>query len=388
MWEMHIEAYLGITPDVNAMANKSALKLSWLRTKFGSLRPDATNLEVQQHFRAYLLCVLGSFLMTDLTGDSVPCMYLRLLIDVDNIGSYSWGSAILAKMYRMLCHACKKNAKQIAGPIPLMQMWAYERFKIGRPIVLSRVPEYLPPRGFYWSKRHEWKKRKNKCTLQDYRKMLDLIQDEDVEWTPYDISIRSILPPTCMAGHENWLSMAPLIDFNIVEKYRPDRVMRQFDKFQVIPPPARSTLPDAHKVDRRMYPTEDWLVYHSEHVAAWKDRWKLIIDEARPYDHQSHPAYMAWYNAATIPTFSSNIGLHANRELEQERLGSPRATMTDLVSEAIQIPKDFARKYQSAIDLNRGDIKRLFQFCRNVVDTLDDVKKFDSLCPQNEEEEI
>lgn len=171
----------------------------------------------------------------------------------------------------------------------------------------------------------------NKYTLQDYRTMLDLMQDEDVEWTPYNMSIRLILPPACMAGHKYWLSIAPLIDFSIVETYHPNRVMSQFSKIQVILPPARSTLHDINKVDRQKHPTKDWLEYHHEHVAAWNDRKRLIVDETRPYDHRLHLAYMEWYNTATISIFATYIGISVDRALVGERLGRPKARIIELV---------------------------------------------------------
>uniref|UniRef100_A0A2N9GHS8 Aminotransferase-like plant mobile domain-containing protein n=1 Tax=Fagus sylvatica TaxID=28930 RepID=A0A2N9GHS8_FAGSY len=51
---------------------------------------------------------------------------------------YSWGGAALAWMYRELCRACEIPAKDIAGPLILVQMWAWERFP-------HMVPELVAP---------------------------------------------------------------------------------------------------------------------------------------------------------------------------------------------------------------------------------------------------
>jgi hypothetical protein len=72
-----------VYPKGKALANKSVLSLSWLRRTFNTLPEDADENKVQQFIHAYLLCLLGSILLVDLTGDSVPCIYLTLLANLD-----------------------------------------------------------------------------------------------------------------------------------------------------------------------------------------------------------------------------------------------------------------------------------------------------------------
>lgn len=54
---------------------------------------------VQQHFRAYLLWIVGGLLCPDKSGCYIRLNLLPLLDNVDAIGSYSWGSAVLAYIY-------------------------------------------------------------------------------------------------------------------------------------------------------------------------------------------------------------------------------------------------------------------------------------------------
>ncbi|KAL6316687.1 hypothetical protein AAG906_019618 [Vitis piasezkii] len=46
---------------------------------------------------------------------------------------YSWGSAVLAHLYRELCRASLDGATDIAGCVTLLQLWSWERLHLGRP---------------------------------------------------------------------------------------------------------------------------------------------------------------------------------------------------------------------------------------------------------------
>jgi hypothetical protein len=66
----------------------------------------------------------------------VSWMVLSLLgQDCDNIRVYSWGSAVLAWLYRQLCDACKRSGQDanLGGCAYLLQIWIWERLLVGRP---------------------------------------------------------------------------------------------------------------------------------------------------------------------------------------------------------------------------------------------------------------
>jgi len=46
-----------------------------------------------------------------------------MLEDIDKIGSYSWGSATLAYLYHFLCKASQTTQNEIAGFLPLLQVY-------------------------------------------------------------------------------------------------------------------------------------------------------------------------------------------------------------------------------------------------------------------------
>ncbi|XP_057248999.1 serine/threonine-protein phosphatase 7 long form homolog [Beta vulgaris subsp. vulgaris] len=88
---------------------------------------------------------MGSILFADKSGDAVQVLYLPLLADLDVAGTYSWGSATLAYLYRQLCRASHRGARELGGPVLLLQIWAWEHIHIGRPRI-SRVRD--PPPQF------------------------------------------------------------------------------------------------------------------------------------------------------------------------------------------------------------------------------------------------
>ncbi|XP_016673178.2 protein MAINTENANCE OF MERISTEMS-like [Gossypium hirsutum] len=71
--------------------------------------------------RAYIMHMIGAALMLDANGDIVHLSYLPLLVDFSTARSYSWGSAILAMLYRELCRATEPQVKDIGGCLILLQ---------------------------------------------------------------------------------------------------------------------------------------------------------------------------------------------------------------------------------------------------------------------------
>ena len=50
-------------------------------------------------------------------------MFLPFLKDFDTAGTYGWGSACLAWLYRELCRASHIDAHDISGPLIILQLW-------------------------------------------------------------------------------------------------------------------------------------------------------------------------------------------------------------------------------------------------------------------------
>jgi hypothetical protein len=66
------------------------------------------------------------------SGNTISWMFLEILSQPwENIAGYSWGSTVLAWMYRQLCNA---SCRTSGGCSYLLQIWCWERWPIGRPV--------------------------------------------------------------------------------------------------------------------------------------------------------------------------------------------------------------------------------------------------------------
>ncbi|MFQ6655264.1 hypothetical protein Gotur_025904 [Gossypium turneri] len=100
--------------------------------------------------RAYNMHIIGGEIMPDANNDKVHLMYLPLLADLSNVSSYSWGSAVLAVLYRELCRATDPKVRDIGGCLTLLQSWVLYRM----PFLASvRHQLYVYPLLNRWSAR-------------------------------------------------------------------------------------------------------------------------------------------------------------------------------------------------------------------------------------------
>src|SRR5438128_12631461 len=109
------------------------------------LAEDADIDSVTRSLEAYLLWLFGCIMFNNSHGDSVDRVlmpYAREITDAaeDDVPTWSWGSAVLAATYRGLCDACSKMTANavLTGCLLLLQLWAYERFAVGRPSSITR----------------------------------------------------------------------------------------------------------------------------------------------------------------------------------------------------------------------------------------------------------
>lgn len=108
-WRELIKKMFGSAPTSESRAlHYGRLKLSWLDSIVPKALPDdADDSELIRYTQAYILQLLGGVLFTDHHGSQVHCMFLPLLENLDNCESLSWGSGVLAYLYRELCKSCK-----------------------------------------------------------------------------------------------------------------------------------------------------------------------------------------------------------------------------------------------------------------------------------------
>uniref|UniRef100_A0A2N9J4B1 Aminotransferase-like plant mobile domain-containing protein n=1 Tax=Fagus sylvatica TaxID=28930 RepID=A0A2N9J4B1_FAGSY len=221
---------LGVSPPPNKL-DGSRLNMKWLQDTFGVLPDDANEVTVQQYTRAYILELLGGSYFADKSGEKVHLMFLPMLEDFDAAGRYSWGSAVLAWLYRELCRATDPDSCDIAVPADAAQ-----------PL----------PGGPYGTRWRNAKDIKDVSThvLEQYRSDFSRQRPDQVIWEPYTDDVLSSLPEYCRIGQEVWRSVTPLICFQIVEWHLPNRALRQFGMQQDIPQPANTDV-KLHDCDLR-----------------------------------------------------------------------------------------------------------------------------------------
>ena len=112
------------------------LSLTWLGAEFHELANDADEETITHYARAYILQLMGGSIFADKSTRYVHLLFLPFLANLHHTGRYSWGGACLAWLYRQLCKASKQGVREIAGPLILLQIWAWERFPIVAPQLL------------------------------------------------------------------------------------------------------------------------------------------------------------------------------------------------------------------------------------------------------------
>ncbi|KAL6543076.1 hypothetical protein OROHE_010596 [Orobanche hederae] len=308
-WRDICNELLGFRPPPEDF-DRGRLKIRCLQERFKTLPDGADEETVKFYARAYILQLLGGQLLSDMSNNKVKLMYLPLLRDLEASGRLSWGSAVLACLYRALCRASKPETSDICGPLVLLQIWAWERLPFARPgrltprlqpppdVNAGEQPLPASPYGSRWNIGFKLESM-GAHVLVLYRDQLDNMKDDQFVWEPYPIDVLGSLPEYCLSGRRIWQTVSPLICFDVVEFHHPDRVLRQFGQQQSIPAVC-NTIPDIHFTDRRGRQNYDWIQHHRQFVDMWAERVTRVVS-APPIDcpmDQTNP-YMIWYRRIT-----------------------------------------------------------------------------------------
>ncbi|KAG8477687.1 hypothetical protein CXB51_027693 [Gossypium anomalum] len=183
--------------------NGDRIEMGWLRDTFSEPDNDSTKLERIRYARAYILEMIGGYLMLDLSRNLVLLIWLLKLVDFRAVGELSWGSAVLATLYKKMCGAAQPNRAKIGGCLSLLQSWArwnHSASYVGIP-----------------------------TSLKDIRLLLDQRSETEFQWTPYkDPAIRAVIPDEFFQSPNVWHVKVPLVNYTTVDMYQSDRVLRQF----------------------------------------------------------------------------------------------------------------------------------------------------------------
>ncbi|CAN1215308.1 Protein MAIN-LIKE 2 [Linum perenne] len=135
------------------------VKISLVKEQFDRLPPGASADVITCYARAYAWVLVGTVLLADRSGDLIQVHLLRLVSSSGDAGSFSWGSAVLAWLYKAMGRAAfftgasQKGAGDIGGFTLLVQLWALERFPyIADRYIAGGDPPTADsyPRGMCW----------------------------------------------------------------------------------------------------------------------------------------------------------------------------------------------------------------------------------------------
>ncbi|XP_027337444.1 protein MAIN-LIKE 2-like [Abrus precatorius] len=117
-----VEESLGIRPS-RADFVGSFLKTSWLDQHFTHVTMHAHNpLQITRFARAYMLRLIGGFMLSDHSSSKVSVRYLPLLENFTVTDEYSWGSAVLRFLYRELYMVTNIDRHGLGGMAALLVM--------------------------------------------------------------------------------------------------------------------------------------------------------------------------------------------------------------------------------------------------------------------------
>lgn len=144
--------------------------------------------------------------------------------------------------------------------------------------------------------------------IEYYRNQIDLIWEGAIEWQPYNGLIEQ-MPTQVQNDRAWWFARVPLIYFWVVEFHYPDRVMRQFGRKQMIPPPhphGEAELLRLWKVKHLWGKACDWKKFHAKYVEQYDGADAIIVQEHHPFDPTSLTDYSRWFQENSMYTVFSD----------------------------------------------------------------------------------
>ncbi|RYQ89965.1 hypothetical protein Ahy_B09g096330 isoform A [Arachis hypogaea] len=207
---------LGVTPPPSQV-QKYAVNCSLFQETFGEC-PDGADDET---------------LFADKSGNRVHIRWLPYVARLEEMGTYSWGSAALAWLYRCMCRVANRHVVKLAGPLQLLQSWIFWRFPLFRPAGYET---------FSWPLASSEKGPR----VQMWRLRIDRLQDREFIWMPYSSpDVLQVVHPEALEHRHMalWRSVTSLIYFAVIEWHQIDRVLPQFEtvlRFDVVADPGPS----------------------------------------------------------------------------------------------------------------------------------------------------
>ncbi|QHO21149.1 uncharacterized protein DS421_11g344180 [Arachis hypogaea] len=286
------EELLGVVPPPSQV-QKYAVNCSWFQETFGECPEGATEDTVRHYARAYIMMLLGTQLFADKSGNRVHIRWLPFVARLEEMGTYSWGSAALAWLYRCMCRVANRNVIKLAGPLQLLQSWIFWRFPRFRPAGFETFSWPLASRYFT-----------NLCdqvtSLPVARRVLEFRRggsDRPFIWMPYSSpDVLQVVHPEVLEPRHMvlWRSVTSLIYFAVIEWHQVDRVLPQFGGVQPRPQAALNIdflmSKDGRGGDR----------WFPSHLQKWRQYWDDCTESVMRFDVVADPGpshqFLDWWS--------------------------------------------------------------------------------------------
>ncbi|KAG8489180.1 hypothetical protein CXB51_017233 [Gossypium anomalum] len=194
------------------------IEMSCLRDTFPEPGNDSTEVERIRYARVYILEMIGGYLVPDLSRNLVHLRWLLKLVDFRAAGELSWGSVMLATLYREMCGVTPPNKAKIGGCLSVLQSWArfcfpFLRPRMNHPYTFPLITRWNHPASYV----------RIPTALEDIWLLLD--QRSEVQEDPI---IRAVILEEFFQNPNIWHVKVPLVNSAIVKMHQMDRVLRQF----------------------------------------------------------------------------------------------------------------------------------------------------------------
>lgn len=355
-WQDLCHRLLGFRPEDNEVDGNRLMKGALERQLLAPLAADAPYDVYAQRARTFILLLLGGHLFSDKSGRFIALRYLLHLDDIKRSGTLSWGSAVLAYLYRSMCEASQCKAREICGPLVLLQIWAWERLPVLRPIPkpMAQLPK-LAPLGARWHVAFDLHRLPTNVLIT-YRSQLDALHGDQFRWIPFPDDYVKALDPRYLHGSDIWQSVVPLICWEIIELHLPDRVMRQFGLEQLIPADCDTSV-TLHSI--KSGGSKLWESYHSSYIDAWRNsRTRVCQGAPTPNACIARQDYKRWFDRITrLVVGNPEIG--ADPSQGYQATGSSVVMLASAVSRMVSMASE-------RIDLAAGEDRDTLSHIRDI----------------------
>jgi hypothetical protein len=155
-----------------------------------------------------------------------------------------------------LCDATRKKGDgghTLVVPYEFLQLWSWEYIPVGYPVIKNKIHPYNSDTQYKYGPltmasrwvhvQKKWATNIVRGCYPEYHNQFEHLEWYNVIWDPWTRnnfeSIWGDQQPTidCVRDHAYWMTRCNLLFIWMVEPYNPERVMRQFDLHQDVPPP-------------------------------------------------------------------------------------------------------------------------------------------------------